>query len=156
MVQNQIDGVSTHTVMNPGYCRTLNSAKRVHDELMAFNTKYAQAAAHIVAPPQWLRTQEEREGTLRSSLVFAVDDEGTAKELLQGNTLAAFNRWCPLRVYQDRRKKRFIETNLDPTYVDASGSEHDNITLVNEQPSKKSDLANERKLHRENANPMRC
>lgn len=35
---------------------------------------------------------------------------------------------------------RPIEAILDPTYVDASGSEHDDITLVNEKTSKKSDL----------------
>ena len=38
------------------------------------------------------------------------------------------------------KNHELIETILDPTYVDASGSEHDNITLVNEKPSKKSDL----------------
>ena len=49
-----------------------------------------------------MRTQEELRNTLRSSLVFAVDDEDTAKGLLCGNSLAAFARYCPLRAYQDR------------------------------------------------------
>ena len=35
-----------------------------------------------------------------------------------------------------------IETFLDLTYVDASRSEHDDITLVNEKTSRKSDLVN--------------
>ena len=38
------------------------------------------------------------------------------------------------------KNHKLIETILDPTYVDASGREDDNITLVNEKPSKKSDL----------------
>jgi len=49
-----------------------------------------------------MRTKEELRGTLRSSLVFTVDDEDTAKELLKGNSLAAFARYCPLWAYQDR------------------------------------------------------
>ena len=97
----QVDGVSTHAMANYGP-RTLLMAETVHEELMACNPTYAQAADHIVSPPQWMCTQEELRSTLRSSLVFAVDDEDIAKELLQGNSLAAFVRYCPLHAYQDR------------------------------------------------------
>ena len=97
----QVDGVSTHTMANYRP-RTLLAAETVHEELRTCNPAYAQAADHIVSPPRWMRTQEELKNTLRSSLVFAVDDEDIAKELLWGNSLAAFARYCPLRAYQDR------------------------------------------------------
>ena len=97
----QVDGVSTHSMANLGP-RTLLTAEAVHAELMACNPTYAQAIDHIVAPPRWMCTQEELRNTLRSSLVFTIDDEDTARELLRGNSLAAFARYCPLRAYQDR------------------------------------------------------
>jgi len=97
----QNDRVSTHSMTNCGP-RTILTAETVHDELMTCNPTYALAADHIVSTPRWMRTKEELKGTLRSSLVFAVDDEETAKELLRGNSLAAFARYCPLRAYQDR------------------------------------------------------
>lgn len=97
----QIDGVNTHTMTSLGP-RSILTAETVHEELLACNLAYAQASDSIVAPPRWMRTQEELEGTLRSSLVFAVDDEEVAKKLLQENSLAAFARHCPLRAYQDR------------------------------------------------------
>ncbi|EDR03788.1 uncharacterized protein LACBIDRAFT_331226 [Laccaria bicolor S238N-H82] len=97
----QIDGVSTHTMTRFGP-RSVISAETVHEELLACNVIYAQAIDNIVAPPRWMRTQEELDNTLRSSLVFAVDDEEVARGILQGKTLAAFARHCPLRAYQDR------------------------------------------------------
>ena len=33
-----------------------------------------------------------------------------------------------------------LRTDMNPPYIDASGSEHDDLTLVNEKTSKKSDL----------------
>jgi len=97
----QVDGVSTHTMANYGP-RMLLTAETVHEELMTCNPAYAQATDNIVTLPRWMRTQEELKNTLRSSLVFAVDDEDVAKELLRGNSLAAFARYCPLCAYQDR------------------------------------------------------
>jgi hypothetical protein len=97
----QIDGVSTHTMVDHG-SRSLLNTETVHQELVACNPAYAIATAHIVTPPRWMRTNEQLRTTLRSLLVFAVDDEDTAKNLLQGNTLAAFARYFPLRAYQDR------------------------------------------------------
>ena len=97
----QVDGVSTHTMANYGP-RTLLAAETVHEELRTCNPAYAQAADHIVSPPRWMRTQEELKNTLRSSLVFTVDDEDIAKELLWGNSLAAFAHYCPLHAYQQR------------------------------------------------------
>jgi len=70
--------------------RTILTAETVHDELTACNPAYALAADHIVSPPRWMRTKEELKDTLRSSLIFAIDGKDTAKELLRGNSLAAF------------------------------------------------------------------
>jgi len=82
--------------------RSLLDAETVYQELINCNPTYALVTAHIIAPSRWMRTNEELRTTLRSSLIFAVDDEDTAKGLLQGNTLTAFTRYCPLRTYQDR------------------------------------------------------
>ena len=97
----QVDGVSTHTMANfrP---RTLLGAETVHEKPRACNPAYTQATNHIVSPPWWMHTQEELRNTLRSSLVFTVDDEDIAKELLWGNSLAAFAHYCPLHAYQER------------------------------------------------------
>jgi len=85
----QIDGVSTHTMVNHGP-RSLLSAEMVHQELKTCNPTYAAASDHIVTPPRWMRTNEELRTTLRSSLVFTVDDEDMARGLLHSNSLAAF------------------------------------------------------------------
>jgi len=97
----QVDRVSTHSMSNFGP-RTILMAETVHDELTACNPAYTLAADHIVSPPKWMQTKEELNDTLRSSLVSAVDNEDTAKELLHGNSLAAFAPYCPLCTYQDR------------------------------------------------------
>ena len=97
----QVDRVSTHSMSNfrP---RTILTAEMVHDELTACNPAYTLAADHIVSPPRWMQTKEELKDTLRSSLIFAIYDEDTAKELLCGNSLVAFTQYCPLHVCQDR------------------------------------------------------
>jgi hypothetical protein len=97
----QIDGVSTGflSAMNG---RIQHSAEDVHTELINCNPIYAKSNELIVAKPRWLRTEEELSTTLKSSLVFALTDESTARQLLNQRSLAAFGRHCTLRAFQDR------------------------------------------------------
>lgn len=142
----QIDGVSTHTMTNLGP-RSIISAETVHEELLACNVIYAQASNNIVAPPRWMRTKEELDNTLRSSLVFAVDDEDVAREILQENSLAAFARHCPLRVYQDRPPVRQCkncwgwdhktEKCPNPTKCRLCAGQHKEEEHVNDQSCRK-------------------
>ena len=71
-------------------------------ELTTCNPSYAEAAEVIVAKPRWMRTAEETNRIIRSSVVFAVDSQDAAKRILAGKTLAAFGHHCTLRAYQDR------------------------------------------------------
>lgn len=97
----QVDGVSTGslTALNG---RILHSAEDVHLELLACNPLYANSKDCIVAKPRWLRTEEELSTTSKSSLVFALTDESTARQFLNQKSLAAFGRHCTLRAFQDR------------------------------------------------------
>jgi hypothetical protein len=97
----QIDGVSTGS-LSAANGRILHSAEVVHTELMACNPIYAMSKEFIVAKPRWLRTEEELHTTLKSSLVFALTDEPTARQILNQKSLAAFGRHCTLRAFQDR------------------------------------------------------
>ena len=62
--------------------RVIHSAKKIHDELLACNPHYESLTKNIVAKPRWLRTNKELLITPRSSLVFALDGEQSAKNLL--------------------------------------------------------------------------
>jgi hypothetical protein len=97
----QIDGVSTTAYALDGTGSTHNSTS-IHDELSTCNPSYATAIPHIVALPRWMRTYEELRSIPRSSIVFAVDDESLAKNILLNRSLAIFGRHCSLRAYQDR------------------------------------------------------
>ena len=97
----QVDGVNTGAIsISNG--RVMHSADTVHRELTNCNPIYASALKHIVAKPQWLRTEEELITTHKSSLVFALTDEPTARQILNQKALAAFGRHCTLRAFQDR------------------------------------------------------
>ena len=97
----QIDGVSTS--FSPSENKFgLHYAETVHEELSACNPSYAKLQDTLSANPKWLRTEEELTTTPRSSLVFALSDEDTARTLLDQKTLADFGRHCSLRAFQDR------------------------------------------------------
>ncbi|KAF8159350.1 hypothetical protein B0H34DRAFT_635501, partial [Crassisporium funariophilum] len=97
----QIDGINTGS-LTIGDGRVLHTAETIHSELLACNPLYAQLQDNIVAKPRWLRTDEELRTTPRSSVVFALDDETAAKQVLNLRSLAAFGRHCTLRAFQDR------------------------------------------------------
>ena len=97
----QIDGVNTGSIASANG-RILHTAEEVHIELLACNPIYATAKECIVSKPRWLRTEEELHTTVKSSLVFALTDESTAREFLNQKALAAFGRHCTLRAFQDR------------------------------------------------------
>ena len=97
----QVDGVSTGS-LTPLNGRILHSAEDVHKELLACNPLYANSKEFIAAKPRWLRTEEELSTTPKSSLVFALTDEPTARLFLNQKSLAAFGRHCTLRAFQDR------------------------------------------------------
>lgn len=97
----QIDGVNTGS-LTVGNGRAIHTTERIHNELLSCNPHYSSLIKHIVAKPRWLRTNEELQTTLRSSLVFALDDEEKAKILLQIKSLATFGRHCSLRAFQER------------------------------------------------------
>ena len=97
----QIDGVNSGT-LTVGNGRTIYPAEKIHDELLNCNPSYASLTNHIVSKPRWLRMNEELQTTLRSSLVFTLDDEQAARNILSYRSLAAFGRHCSLRAFQDR------------------------------------------------------
>ena len=97
----QVDGVNTGS-LSIGNGRVMHSADTVHQELANCNPIYTTALRHIVAKPRWLRTTEELITTPKSSLVFALTDESSARQILNQKTLAAFGRHCTLRAFQDR------------------------------------------------------
>jgi hypothetical protein len=97
----QIDGVNTGS-LTVGGGRMVHPPEDIHTELSACNPTYASAQDAIVAKPRWLRTEEELLTTLRSSLVFAISDEATAKLILSHRSLAAFGKHCSVRAFQDR------------------------------------------------------
>lgn len=88
----QIDGVSTtaYTTMAQGAPTPPTPSN--------CNPSYASAPG-----PAALDTHsEELRAIPRSSVVFAVDDESVAKNILHNYSLALFGRHCSLRAYQDR------------------------------------------------------
>ena len=97
----QIDGVNTGA-LTIGNGQVIHSAEKIHDEFLACNPHYEPLTKNIVAKPRWLRTNEELLTTPRLSLVFALDDEQSAKNLLNNRALAAFGRHCSLRAFQER------------------------------------------------------
>ena len=97
----QIDGVNTGS-LSIGNGRILHSAEAVHTELLACNPLYNKSQNLLVAKPRWLRTDEELYTTPKSSLVFALTDEPTARLILDQRSLAAFGRHCSVRAFQDR------------------------------------------------------
>ena len=97
----QVDGVNTASVKIDG-SRGIHSPESTHLELCACNPAYEQAEEKIMLKPRWMRSEDETRRNVRSSVVFAVDCEETAKRILAGQTLAAFGRHCTLRAYQDR------------------------------------------------------
>lgn len=97
----QIDGVYTGS-LTVGDGRALHSGEAVHDELLACNPLYAHLQKYIVSKPRWLRTNEELQTTRKSSLVFALDNEEAAKQILNHRSFAAFGSHCMLRAFQER------------------------------------------------------
>ena len=97
----QVDGVSTGS-LTIGNGRALHTPQAVHSELLACNPSYNLALKHMVANPRWLRADEELLYTPKSSLVFALTDEPTARQILNQKFLAAFGRHCSVRAFQDR------------------------------------------------------
>lgn len=97
----QVDGVNTGS-LTIGEGQVLYSGEKIHDELSLCNPLYAQLTKHIVAKLWWLQTSEELRTTLRSSLVFAMDDEQATKNILSLKVLAAFGSHCSLRAFQER------------------------------------------------------
>ena len=91
----QVDGVNTGS-LTIGEGQVLYSGEKIHDELSLCNPLYAQLTKHIVAKLRWLQTSEELQTTLRSSLVFAMDDEQATKNILSLKVLAAFGSHCSL------------------------------------------------------------
>jgi len=97
----QADGISTTTTKIDG-SRGVHTPESIHVELGACNPAYERAEGKIMLKPRWMRSEDETRRNVRSSVVFAVDCEETAKRILAGRTLAAFGRHCTLRAYQDR------------------------------------------------------
>ena len=97
-VKIQVNGVRTGTFdLTP----TLYTPETIHEELRANNPAYA--ALNIIAPPRWMRTQDELRTQNYSSVVFATDDEEKANKLLREvKSLAVFGRYAFLRRYADR------------------------------------------------------
>ena len=97
----QIDGVNTGS-LSIGNGRITHTPEAIHAELLACNPHYHKAQDLIVSKPRWLRTVEELSTTTKSSLVFALSDEPSARTILSHRSLAAFGRHCPVRAFQDR------------------------------------------------------
>ena len=97
----QADGISTTTTKIDGSWG-VHTPESIHIELGACNPAYERAEGKIMLKPRWMRSEDETRRNVRSSVVFAVDCEETAKRILAGRTLAAFGRHCTLRAYQDR------------------------------------------------------
>ena len=97
----QVDGVNT-SYLSIANGRVTHTPDDVHAELMSCNPLYANSIQHLSAKPRWLRTEEELISTHKSSLVFALTDEPTARLFLKQKALAAFGNYCTLRAFQDR------------------------------------------------------
>ena len=72
--------------------------EEIHTELLNCN---ANTQNIITSKPHWLCTEEELQTTHRSSLVFALTDENTAKLILSYRSLAAFGKHCSVKAFQD-------------------------------------------------------
>ena len=97
----QIDGMNTGS-LTIGGIRKMYLPEEIHTELLNCNPIYANAQNIIASKPRWLRTEEELRTTHRSSLVFALTDENTAKLILSYRSLAAFGKHCSVKAFQDR------------------------------------------------------